>query len=238
MQVSFLVESASFDQFSDNEIDATDMTVTEMEQDGKIFTYLCDLDTETYRLNTIGMQFLLNPLGSIHLPTTQVATLLFALLVLMRKNQLADAASETMMKFFNLVLSVTIETYRFPSCASTFDAWCHSSVYCHDGIQEFANCTSCHTNHRYTTDEEKKKMQNQLTCFGKGLLPNSPACMKDLFKTSQYGALVPVRSFFCNSVISTLRNFFIRDTFVDDIKKWKTRTTVTGKLVDIYDGLV
>ena len=111
----------------------------------------------------MGIQFLLNPLGNIHLPTTRVATLLFALLVRMRKNQLADAASETMMKFFNLVLSVATEDYRSPACVATFDAWRHSSVYCHDGIQESANCTSCHTNHPYTTAGQKEKMQNQLT---------------------------------------------------------------------------
>ncbi|KAI8326765.1 hypothetical protein EDC96DRAFT_581302 [Choanephora cucurbitarum] len=180
-------------------------------------------DFEQYSLrrllsDLVGMQFLLNPLGNIHLPITRVAILLFALLVLMRKNQLADAASETMMKFFNLVL--------------------HSLVYYHDGIQEFADCTSCHIIHPYTTASQKEKMQNQLTCFGKGILPSSPTCMEDLFKTNQYGTLAPVRSVFCNSVISTLRNFFMRDTFVDDIKKWKTRITITGKLVDIYDGLV
>ena len=37
-----LVQIAPFEQFSDNEIDATDMTATEMEQDGKIYFCLGD----------------------------------------------------------------------------------------------------------------------------------------------------------------------------------------------------
>ena len=48
--VFFLVQSVPFEQFSDNEIDATDMTATEMEQDGKI--YIC-LGNQTHKLTDL-----------------------------------------------------------------------------------------------------------------------------------------------------------------------------------------
>ena len=184
------------------------------------------------------MEFLLNPAQNVHLPKSPVASLLFALLVLMRKNQLSDSASETMMLFFNMVLLATNETYSFPSSACTFDAWCNSSVFCHDGIREYANCPTCHSMHPYNTEQEKQALHRQVTCFGKGLLPNAQPCMTDILKTNQYGTILPIRSFFYNSVIQTLKSFLMRETFVNDIKKWKSRRTVTGKLIDIYDGLV
>ncbi|KAG1205093.1 hypothetical protein G6F69_009518 [Rhizopus microsporus] len=41
-----------------------------------------------------------------------------------------------------------------------------------------------------------------------------------------------------NSVINTLKTFFLRKNFVENIKKWTTRDTSTGALRDIYDGRV
>ncbi|OBZ81209.1 hypothetical protein A0J61_10742, partial [Choanephora cucurbitarum] len=176
-----------------------------------------------------------NPRSS-YLPNSSIASLLFALLLCLRKNQLTDAACETVMLFCNMVLCLTEESFRFPMSIATFDRWCSSNHYGNTGIKEYASCTSCHAIHRYETDEDKGKVQDQVYCNDAGIFAGSSMCQNKLLDCNQYGTITPSRSFFYNSLVDTLKMFFMRNGFVESITRWKKTQTEHDVLSDIYDG--
>ncbi|OBZ80148.1 hypothetical protein A0J61_11803, partial [Choanephora cucurbitarum] len=173
-----------------------------------------------------------------HLPNSPIASLLFALLLCLRKNQLTDAACETVMLFCNMVLCLTEESFRFPLSIATFDRWCSSNHYGITGIKEYASCTSCHAIHSYKTDDDQKKVQSQVYCNDAGIFAGSSVCQNKLLDYNQYGTITPIRSFFYNSLVDTLKMFFMRNGIVESLSQWKKRQTEQNVLSDIYDGQV
>ncbi|KAI8324038.1 hypothetical protein EDC96DRAFT_581925 [Choanephora cucurbitarum] len=126
-----------------------------------------------------------------HLPNSPIASLLFALLLCLRKNQLTDAACETVMLFCNMVLCLTEESFRFPLSIATFDRWCSSNHYGNTGIKEYVSCTTCHAIHSYETDDDKRKVQGQVYCNDAGIFAGSLVCQNKLLDYNQYGTISP-----------------------------------------------
>ncbi|OBZ80176.1 hypothetical protein A0J61_11775, partial [Choanephora cucurbitarum] len=171
-----------------------------------------------------------------YLPSTPIASSLFAMVLLLRKNQLSDLSCETVMAFCNMVLCLTEEDFRFPKSVATYDTWCELAQFASASIKQYASCTTCHAIHPFDTAEEKQTIQQQPKCLDEGLFLNSPACQTSLLARNQYGTLAPVRTFFSNSLINTLKTFFMRDEFADRIQQWKQRQVLPDTLSDIYDG--
>ncbi|OBZ80886.1 hypothetical protein A0J61_11065, partial [Choanephora cucurbitarum] len=171
-----------------------------------------------------------------YLPSTPIASLLFAMVLLLRKNQLSDLSCETVMAFCNMVLCLIEEDFRFPKSVATFDTWCELAQFASTSIKQYASCTTCHAIHPFDTAEEKQAIQQQPKCLDEGLFLNSSACQTSLLARNQYGTLAPVRTSFSNSLINTLKTFFMRDEFADRIQQWKQRQVLPDTLSDIYDG--
>ena len=142
------------------------------------------------------------------------------------------------MLFCNMVLCLTDENYRFPVSITTFDRWCSSNQYGNSGIKEYASCTACHAIHPYETEEDKRKVQDQVYCNDAGIFVGSSMCQNRLLDYNQYGTITSVRSFFYNSLIDTLKLFFMRDGFAESISQWKNRQTEQDVLSDIFDGQI
>ena len=160
------------------------------------------------------------------------------MVVLLRKNQLNDVSCETVMLFSNMVLCLTDEQYRFPKSVATFDIWCQSARPFSSSVKEYASCVTCHAIHPYSTEEEQAIVQQKVSCFDQGIFLGSSFCQQDLLERNQYGTLAPLRTFSYNSLVETLKMFFMRDGFANEISLWKERQVLPGMLSDIYDGQV
>ena len=160
------------------------------------------------------------------------------MLVLLRKNQLTDISSEAIMLFCNMVLCLTQESFRFPKSIATFDSWCHSAGSFGFGVKEYASCITCHAIRPYDNEAERQALLEQPRCLYNGLFLGSLPCQQSLLAPNQYGTIAPVRSFFYNSLTETLKSFFMRDGFVENVCQWKSRQVLPGMLSDIFDGRV
>ena len=86
-------------------------------------------------------------------------------------------------------------------------------------MKEYASCTTCHAIHPYDTEDEKKQVQQQRYCLDSGIFFKQSICEGELVAPNQYGTITPVRSFFHNSLIDTLKSFFLRDGFADSLNE-------------------
>ncbi|OBZ65134.1 hypothetical protein A0J61_11941, partial [Choanephora cucurbitarum] len=82
------------------------------------------------------------------------------------------------------------------------------------------------------------QVQQQRYCLDSGIFFKHSICEGELVAPNQYGTIAPVRSFFHNSLIDTLKSFFLRDGFAESLNKWKQRQTLPETLSDIFDGRV
>lgn len=141
------------------------------------------------------------------------------------------------MVFLNMALALTKSEYRFPVRAQTFVAWCKLAERVHHGMKEYVSCTLCHAVHPFDTPEEKVALIGK-TCSSVEPFLGSTRCGNELFTTNARNIVKPIRTFYYNSVVSTLRTFFLRDNFVNDIQQWKSRQVIPGVMADLYDGRV
>ncbi|KAG2191172.1 hypothetical protein INT47_007909, partial [Mucor saturninus] len=102
---------------------------------------------------------------------------------------------------------------------------------------EHVSCTACHAVHPYDTEVEKNQLIGK-NCSSVEPFPGSTRCGNRLFSVNNRSVLKPIRSFYYNSLVSTLQAFFLREGFVDDVRRWKSRTVIPGIMSDVYDGSV
>lgn len=171
-------------------------------------------------------------------PSDPLAIVLFFMLVYLNGRYLTNEAATVVMSFLNIALDVYGKTdWRFPKNIKTFVRYCHFEETCHSGIKTYASCTRCHAIHPYNTPMEKARLQTTKTCKSKPPFPNSLHCNAPLFDDRQ---ILPRRTYYYNSLVNTLRTFFKRQGFFENITAWKNRRThtPTGLMTDIYDGNV
>ena len=150
---------------------------------------------------------------------------------------LTDEGIEIVLAFLNVALEICGSPFRFPKKVAAFIARCQLAERVHHSIKEYVSCKICHAVHAYSTPAEKQRLLNEHTCSSKEPFLNSVRCGNRLFKKVG-NKMTPIRSFYFNSVVSTLKTFFLRDGFVNSIKQWKNRQSVPGVMGDIYDGRV
>ncbi|KAG2190817.1 hypothetical protein INT47_012014 [Mucor saturninus] len=172
-----------------------------------------------------------------YLPTEPLAFVLFLTLFLLNGKHLTEEACEILMIMFNIALEITHHRYRFPVRAETFVAWCQLASRVHHGMKEYVSCTICHAVHPFETACEKIALLGK-TCSSVEPFPRSTRCGNDLFLANAKNELKPKRSFFYNSIITTLKTFFLREDFVDDVKHWQSREVIPGVMSDVYDGSI
>lgn len=148
---------------------------------------------------------------------------------------ITDEGLEIVMAFLNVALSYCNNDFRFPVRSSTFFNRCKIAERVHDGLKRFVCCSCCHAIHPFTIEEEKLLSRGR-KCGARGPFSYSQPCENDLFKRENRWKAKKL--FYFNSPISTLRKFFLRDNFVDMIKKWKSRITIPDVLCDLQDGRV
>ncbi|OBZ80958.1 hypothetical protein A0J61_10993, partial [Choanephora cucurbitarum] len=184
----------------------------------------CQAASEFYSIEDIDQEGQYEQHQSKHLPSTPIASLLLAMVVLLRKNQLADASCETVKLFCNMVLCLSDEALRFPSrplLSKVGVSRCNSSVHPSRNMQAVLLA-----------------MQFILLILRMKRSKFSSNDTGELVAPHQYGAITLVRSFFHNSLIDTLKSFFLRDRFAEGLNKWKQRHILPETLSDIFDGRV
>lgn len=159
------------------------------------------------------------------------------MVVMLHGKHLSDEGCEVLMVFLNIALTITNNVYRFPVRAETFVSWCKLAERVHHGMKEYVSCTACHAVHAFHTATEKSALLGR-TCSYIEPFPGSSRCSNTLFERNAGGIMKPIRSVFYNSIVSSLKTFFLRDTFVSKIQQWKSRLVIPGVMSDIYDGRV
>lgn len=134
---------------------------------------------------------------------------------------LTDEGAEVLMSFLNMALSLTDRTYRFPSKIENFAYRSKFDARSCSGVYPFTVCKRCH--------KLFDPSSNVVFC---------QACNVSLYKNPTAAFPTAYKTYMYNSVINTLKTFFLRKNFVENIKKWTTRDASTGALRDIYDGRV
>lgn len=159
------------------------------------------------------------------------------MVVMIHGKHITDEGCEIVMAFLNMALIYCNKEYRFPVRAQTFVEWCQLAERIHHGMKSYVSCTKCHAVHAYETEDEKRRIFGR-KCTSVEPFPGSVRCNAELFVSNAKKIMKPIRMVYYNSIISTLKTFFMRDTFADDLKGWKTRLTVPGLMSDLYDGRV
>jgi hypothetical protein len=131
---------------------------------------------------------------------------------------LTQEGCEVVMLFLNIVLVYLKLDFRFPKRLSTFLTRMNFENTYYKGIKTFVSCTKCHSIYDIPcTNDEKKK---QHVC---SFIDSTTTCQNSLYQITKNGILNPFSVFVYNSIVSTLRTFFLRDGFVNSINSWKKR---------------
>ncbi|KAG2193074.1 hypothetical protein INT47_008899 [Mucor saturninus] len=156
-----------------------------------------------------------------HLPTDPLAFIFFLTVFLLHGKYLTDEGCELLMVMLNIALKLANNEYKFPARAETFVSWCNLGATVYHGMKEHVSCTACHAVHPYDTEVEKNQLIGK-NCSSVEPFPGSTRCGNRLFSVNNRSVLKPIRSFYYNSLVSTLQAFFLREGFVDDVRRWKS----------------
>ncbi|CAO3653596.1 unnamed protein product [Mucor fragilis] len=161
-------------------------------------------------------------------PNHPAAFILFILIVLFYKRYVSDHALE-MMIAFNMVLKILGIPYTFPSRVQPLKSWIKRQSDVHGGMREYIMCSTCSSIYPYQTQEEKERMQRHTHCVFKDTLQTSHKCRTPPFQsldvtiasesTASRKKYIPVKRFYFNSVIHTLKSFFRRRLFASMLEE-------------------
>lgn len=162
-------------------------------------------------------------------PNHPAAFILFILIVLFYGRYVSDHALEMMMFAFNMVLKILGIPYTFPSRVQPLKSWIKRQSDVHGGMREYVMCSTCSSIYPYQTQEEKERMQRHTHCVFKDTLQTSHKCRTPLFQsldvtiasesTASRKKYIPVKRFYFNSVIHTLKSFFRRRLFASMLEE-------------------
>lgn len=138
---------------------------------------------------------------------------------------------------FNMLFKVLEISYRFPCRVEPLKRWIKNQTDIHAGITEFVVCQTCSSIYPYHSPQQKEKMHRHLKCTFKDTLAASRRCMTPLFQTfnlkSNDSAIpsalnnkyIPIKRFYHNSLIHTLKTFMRRKLFADMLEETFARNT-------------
>ena len=175
-------------------------------------------------------------------PSEPVACIFVMMLMMMHGKYLTQEGCEVMMMFFNIALTCLNMHYRFPTKLSTFISRMKFQETFYKGITKYVSCKSCHSIYRLSENNETRKRRSHCT-FATHISSVTRltlhTCDTELYSISKSGKYIPLRVYVYNSIISTLKTFFLRDGFMKNINSWRNRKLQnTNYLFDIMDGEV
>lgn len=148
---------------------------------------------------------------------------------------------ELIMGFLNVALELTEMKFRFPRTKATFEKRCSVDELFFSGVTQYVDCLKCHT--LYSIDQTQNERISRPNCrfATKTNMYNqvTERCDQPLYTVSKKNVYSPAAIYMYNSIVSTLRKFYLRDNFAAMVKAWKTRGLNDDKnLYDVYDGEV
>lgn len=145
------------------------------------------------------------------------------------------------MAFLNIALEMTQMQFRFPRKKSTFEKrFCFDQLF-HSGVTQYVDCLSCHKQYSMDHNQAYRRLHPVCTAATKTNMYNqvTDRCDEPLYTISKKNVYAPKSVYMYNSIIETLRKFFLRENFAEDVKAWKTRgLKKEGTFFDVYDGEV
>ncbi|EPB81382.1 hypothetical protein HMPREF1544_11912, partial [Mucor circinelloides 1006PhL] len=133
------------------------------------------------------------------------AFILFILVILFYGRFVSDHALEIMMLAFNMLFKVLEISYRFPCRVEPSKRWIKNQTDIHAGITEFVKCQTC-SSIIYPYHSPQQKTFN--------LKSNDATTPSAL--TNKY---IPIKRFYHNSLIHTLKTFMRRKLFADMLEE-------------------
>ena len=163
----------------------------------------------------------------------------FYLMMLFLNAHLTEDASEIIMGFFNVALELMEMSYRFPRKKSTFENRSGVNSYLFDGVKQYVDCLKCHN--LYSIEHDQLHRQANFKCKSAtrtDQLGNvSRTCGEPLYTVTKAKTYLPRAVYMYNSIIETLRKFYMRDNFANSVKAWKSRNLKDDDhYYDVYDG--
>ena len=142
-----------------------------------------------------------------------------------------------MMESLNQLLVLHGDDFRLPKSMSTFLRRSPLESFSAIGTKHYAVCPTCHQ----LSSLKSKPDISQISCDRPlqqaAYIPSgSGEFCKGRVYDFEDAKLVPKLVYSYCSVTSTLKKFFLRKGFADQVKKWKTRQPSKNYLFDVYDG--
>lgn len=156
---------------------------------------------------------------------------------------LTDEAAEIVMAFANALLSLIGGiTYSFPAKVSSFKKNTQYEDFACSGVTTYVSCITCHRIYEIPSDNNERRLKmkctspKRLSAYGGSVLEY---CNEDLYKISRTNIYNPIAFYQYNSIIETLRKFYLRAGFVESLSAWKNRNLDDPDFMfDCYDGEV
>lgn len=146
------------------------------------------------------------------------------------RRYVSDHGLEIMMLCFNLVLELLNIPYQFPCKVEQLKRWIVDQGETQGGIKEYVMCKTCSSIYAYHTEEKRERLHRHNRCKFKDTLTHSHKCMTQLFDqvnirnnsadhtSSTISKFVPLKRYFYNSLIHTLKSFVKKEGFTAMLK--------------------
>ncbi|EIE87366.1 hypothetical protein RO3G_12077 [Rhizopus delemar RA 99-880] len=161
----------------------------------------------------------------------QLRHLLLLFIVLFQAKHLSVKAGEDLLAFLSFFVRALGHGMEIPTKISTARNMVNYSS-ASSGVPRFLVCSLCRS--VYDTGSLHTR-QCPFIRFANNPHRQEHPCGNSLFIGS---SLKPVLEFPYNSIVETLKKFFVRPTFETEIEEWRHRHVEEGVFYDIYDGRV
>ncbi|CAO3648486.1 unnamed protein product [Mucor hiemalis] len=149
------------------------------------------------------------------------------------------------MAFLNVILSLAAKTYRFPVKLSTFKSNSRFEERACSGLTTYLSCTLCHSIYNIPRSNNERGQRKECTfakrvsTYGRNVLQRCGNALYDIRRNGDHETFIPRAYYMYNSVIETLKKFYMRDGFFEAVSAWKRRKLVhLDYMFDCYDAHV
>lgn len=145
------------------------------------------------------------------------------------------------MKTLNQLLQLHGDEFRFPKSMATFRDRNLLEVFSERGITHYAVCPSCYHLSNIISEPTQEDMTCNQPLRNAGYKPTSSGefcegLVYDYNRTSSNAKPVPQLEYSYCSIPTTLKKFFLRRGFAEQVKSWKSREQANRYLSDLYDA--
>ncbi|CAO3644833.1 unnamed protein product [Mucor hiemalis] len=188
-----------------------------------------DAPTEDSTDQTFSSQERLNDIPSS--PMEPLSLLFVIMMHMLIGRYIADEGAEIIMAFLNVALALVKNAFRFPVKLSTFVNNSRFEERACPGMRTYVSCITCHS--IYDIPGNINERRERLLCtFAKRVSHDGSRVLKycdtPLYdvNANNSNSLVPMAIYMYNSVIETLKKFYMRDGFFEAVSAWKRRKLV------------